>query len=149
MKHKPIMILIAAALMLGANGIAAAADKKPKADMGKYEYMNSCSLCHGTDGKNGSAINDLLKKVPPDLTTLSKRNNGIFPFDRVYAVIDGREPLLGHGERDMPAWGDRYMSSTESTKAAEYYMETPFDMGMYARSRILALIDFLNRIQIK
>ena len=47
----------------------------------------------------------------------------------------------------MPAWGARYSSDTE--KAAEYYMDVPYDAEMYARSRILALIDYLNRLQVK
>lgn len=140
-------LIVAAALLMGASGIVAAADMKPKVDLGKREYQNSCALCHGANGKGGGSINDLLKTAPTDLTTLSKKNNGVFPFDRIYAVIDGREMVKGHGDRDMPAWGNRY--TMESTKAAEYYMDVPYDMDMYARSRILALIDYLNRIQAK
>lgn len=148
MTRKYSRVLVAAALTVSLAGVASAADKKPKADVGKFEYENSCALCHGKDGKGGGAIVDLLKKAPTDLTTLSKKNNGVFPFERVYAVIDGREMIKAHGDRDMPAWGNRY--STDSMKAAEYYMDAPYyDMEMYTRSRILALIDYLNRIQAK
>ena len=148
MKRRHAKVLtIAALIMMGAGSFAAAADKKLKADLGKREYENSCALCHGKDGKGTGAINDLLKKSPPDLTTLAKRNKGVFPFDRLYAVIDGREIIRGHGDRDMPAWGDRY--SSDSVKAAEYYMDAPYDAEMFARSRILSLIDYLNRIQVK
>lgn len=148
MKRKHAKVLaIATLIMMGAGSFAAAADKKLKADLGKREYENSCALCHGKDGKGTGAINDLLKKSPPDLTTLAKRNKGVFPFDRLYAVIDGREIIRGHGDRDMPAWGDRY--SSDSMKAAEYYMDVPYDAEMFARSRILSLIDYLNRIQVK
>jgi|OpeIllAssembly_1097287.scaffolds.fasta_scaffold221775_2 mono/diheme cytochrome c family protein len=148
MKRRHAKVLtIAALIMMGAGSFAAAADKKLKADLGKREYENSCALCHGKDGKGTGAINDLLKKSPTDLTTLAKRNKGVFPFDRLYAVIDGREIIRGHGDRDMPAWGDRY--SSDSVKAAEYYMDAPYDAEMFARSRILSLIDYLNRIQVK
>lgn len=148
MKRKHAKALtITALIMMGAGGFAAAADKKLKADLGKREYENSCVLCHGKDGKGTGAINDLLKKPPTDLTTLAKKNNGVFPFDRVYAVIDGREITRMHGDRDMPAWGDRY--SSDSVKAAEYYSDVPYDAEMFARSRILSLIDYLNRIQVK
>ncbi|KAF0163495.1 MAG: hypothetical protein FD157_3142 [Rhodocyclaceae bacterium] len=147
MKNTSIAILVAAALMMGANGVAVAADKKVKVDLGKREYINSCVLCHGADGKGNGSVVELLKKKPTDLTTLSKKNSGVFPFDRVYAMVDGREMVMGHGDRDMPAWGNRY--STDATKAAEYYVDVPYDMEMYARSRILALIDYLNRIQAK
>lgn len=147
MKITSRMIIIAAALAVGGNGVAIGADKKAKTDWGKREYQNSCALCHGTDGKGSGSILDLLKKAPPDLTVLSKKNNGVFPFDRVYETIDGRQQIKAHGERDMPAWGDRY--STDTAKAAEYYVDVPYDMEMYARSRILALIDYLNRLQAK
>lgn len=148
MKRKHARVLtIAALMMMGAGGVASAAETALKADLGKREYENSCALCHGKDGKGTGAINDLLKKSPTDLTTLAKKNNGVFPFYRVYAVIDGRELVRGHGDRDMPAWGNRYSSDT--VKAAEYYMDVPYDAEMYARSRILSLIDYLNRIQVK
>jgi mono/diheme cytochrome c family protein len=145
MKSIPRTILISAVLIMGVNGIAVADDKK--VDIGKSEYMNSCALCHGLDGKGGGSVLDILKKSPADLTTLSKNNKGVFPFDRVYATIDGREMVMGHGDRDMPAWGNRY--SADTTKAAEYYMDVPYYTEMYVRSRILALIDYLNRIQAK
>jgi mono/diheme cytochrome c family protein len=148
MKREHARVLtIAALIMIGTGGNTSAADKSLKADPGKREYENSCALCHGKDGKGTGGINDLLKKAPTDLTTLAKKNNGVFPFDRVYAVVDGRVTVRAHGDRDMPAWGDRY--STDSAKAAEYYMDVPYDAEMYARSRIMALIDYLNRIQVK
>lgn len=147
MKNISKSLLIGAAVMMAAGGIASAAEKKVKADYGKREYQNSCVLCHGEDGKGNGSLVELLSKKPTDLTTLSKNNGGVFPFDRVYAMIDGRDMVKGHGDRDMPAWGNRY--SADATKAAEYYVDVPYDMEMYARSRILALIDFLNRIQTK
>lgn len=138
---------IAALIMLGAAGFASAADQSLKANQGKREFENSCALCHGKDGKGTGAINDLLKKAPTDLTTLAKKNGGVFPFERVYAMIDGRAMIRAHGDRDMPAWGDRYSADTE--KAAEYYRDVPYDAEMFTRARILALIDYLNRIQVK
>lgn len=148
MKRKQARGLVVAALItMGTSGFASAADKTLKADLGKREYENSCALCHGKDGRGTGAINDLLKRKPTDLTTLAKRNNGVFPVDRLYAVIDGREAIAAHGERDMPAWGARY--SGDSAKAAEYYVDVPYDAEMFARARILSLIDYLNRIQAK
>lgn len=147
MKRTHSTVMIIALLMTGASGFASAAEKKLKTDLGKIEYMNSCAFCHGQDGKGTGGINDLLKKSPTDLTTLSKKNNGVFPTARVSAMIDGREAVKAHGERDMPAWGGRY--SSDSMKAAEYYMDVPYDAEMYARARILSLIDYLNRMQVK
>jgi mono/diheme cytochrome c family protein len=150
MKSNVFRTTVLAALVLAGVGSAVAADKKLAIDPGKREYLNSCAVCHGTKGKleagEGAAI-DFLKTTPADLTTLSKRNGGVFPFERVYAVIDGRQAVKGHGSRDMPIWGDRY--SHETVKAAEYYVDMPYDMEMYVRGRILALIDYLHRLQAK
>lgn len=149
---KPILFstLAFAALAFAGGNVALAADKKAVTDPGKREYLNSCAVCHGAKGKleggEGAAI-DFLKTTPTDLTTLSKRNGGVFPFERVYAVIDGRQGVKGHGSRDMPIWGDRY--SQENVKAAEHYVDMPYDMEMYARGRIIALIDYLHRLQAK
>lgn len=142
-------MLASVGLIVAGIGTATAAEKATKIDRGAYEFRNSCALCHGTDGKGQAAIMDLLKTAPPDLTTLAKRNNGVFPVDRIYAVIDGREVIKSHGSRDMPAWGDRYLASGEGAKAGEYYGDAPYDMEMYARMRILSLVDYLNRIQVK
>lgn len=146
-KHTNTLAIATLMMMMGAGGYVSAADDSLKVDLGKREYQNSCALCHGKDGKGMGAINDLLKKAPTDLTTLAKSNNGVFPFDRVYAMIDGREMTRAHGDRDMPAWGDRY--SSDRVKAAEYYRDVPYDAEMFARARILSLIDYLNRIQVK
>jgi hypothetical protein len=44
----------------------------------------------------------------------------------------------------MPIWGRDYQ-----VKAAEYYMDVPYDAEAYVRTRILALVDYLNRLQAK
>lgn len=143
-------IAVIAALAVAAGGPVWAAEKKGGHDLGKSEYMNSCAVCHGVNGKVEGpevAAIEFLKTKPTDLSTLSRRNGGVFPFDRVYAIIDGRQMVSGHGTRDMPIWGQRY--SQEKAKAEEYYFDMPYDMEMYARSRILAIIDYINRIQVK
>ena len=43
--------------------------------------------------------------MPPDLTQFTKRNGGMFPSERVYRIIDGRD-VPSHGDREMPVWGD-------------------------------------------
>jgi mono/diheme cytochrome c family protein len=148
--HKPL-VLVMAAIMAAGFEVASAAEKKPEFDLGKSEYQNSCAACHGADGKGGGAVASSLKKAPSDLTTLAKRNNGVLPVDRLYAWIDGREAIGAHGERAMPIWGKRY--SSDSAEFAEYFSDKPrgawVELDMYVRTRILALIDYLNRIQAK
>jgi mono/diheme cytochrome c family protein len=149
MKYTSAVILALGALTLG-SGLAAAADKRAAVDLGKREYMNSCAVCHGATGKvQGAEVAgvEFLKTMPTDLSMLSKNNAGVFPFDRLYSVIDGRQQVKGHGSREMPIWGDRY--SREGAKAGEYYVDMPYDMDMYVRSRILALVDYIHRLQAK
>lgn len=115
---------------------------QPKVDLGKREYMNNCAACHGESGKGNGPYNDLLKRSSSDLTVLAKRNGGVFPVTKVYEVIDGGG--VGHGARDMPVFGQDYR-----IKAAEYYGDMPYDPEVYVRARILSLVEYLNRIQVK
>lgn len=131
-------IAAVAALALGTGVVMA----QQRVDVGKREYDNNCAACHGTNGKGNGPYAELLRKSPPDLTAMAKRNGGVFPMARAYEVIEGGG--VGHGTRDMPIWGQDY-----SIKAAEYYMDVPYNPEAYVRTRILALVEYLNRLQAK
>lgn len=133
-------ILIGAALVLGCAG-ALAADKM---DLGKREYMANCAVCHGATGKGDGPYAGLLDTRISNLTDLSRRNGGVFPFARVYQTIDGTQVPKAHGTRDMPIWGQDY-----KLKAAEYYVDMPYNPDTYVRARILALTEFLYQLQAK
>src|SRR5262245_34220863 len=75
------------------------------ANSGKPVFEQYCAQCHGRDGKGGGAASNLLTIKPADLTMISKKNDGTFPFWRVYGIIDGRENVKGHGSSEMPIWG--------------------------------------------
>jgi hypothetical protein len=45
---------------------------------------------------------------------------------------------------DMPIWGADYL-----LKYAADYADVPYDPEAYVRTRIVALVDYLNRIQVK
>ena len=81
----------------------------------------------------------------PSLTQLKKNNGGVFPFDRIYQVIDGRKEVLVHGPREMPVWGGVYRVETD--KVYDTYLgQYLADDGM-VRARILALIEYLSQLQ--
>lgn len=146
MKNFAISMSVVTALALGSAGMANA-QGKTKFDLGKKEYDAKCAVCHGHTGKGNGSYQDLLKYPASDLTVLKKQNGGVFPLDRVYGVIDGREAVRSHGDSEMPIWGKEY--SADKLRAAEYFVDVPYDMETYTRGRILALIDYLNRLQEK
>jgi len=73
---------------------------------GQVHYQRYCSVCHGKQGEGKGPLAEYLKITPTDLTQISKKNEGKFPFWRMYRIIDGREEIRGHGTRAMPIWGD-------------------------------------------
>jgi mono/diheme cytochrome c family protein len=114
-------------------------------DLGKWEYDASCASCHGRDGKGAGPFAQMLQVRMPDLTMLSKNNGGVFPIARVYNVIDGREEVKAHGTREMPIWGTRL-----TLRVAPDYADYNADAAeVFVRARILAVIDYLYRLQAK
>jgi mono/diheme cytochrome c family protein len=133
-----------AALLLGALVLAAPAMAADKLDIGKREYDASCASCHGLDGKGKGSFAEILQVSMPDLTTMARRNGGVFPISYAYNVIDGREEFKAHGTREMPIWG-RHLS----VRGAPVYDDYGYDADMFVRARILAVIDYLYRLQVK
>ncbi len=90
-----------------------------------------------------------LVKHPSDLTTLAKRSGGAFPTQLVWLMIDGRaEKDTGpHGTREMPVWGREYRQ--EVLRAAGPEGAAFAQPEWYVRGRIVALIDYMARIQAK
>lgn len=112
--------------------------------LGQQEYESSCAVCHGVDGGGAGPYVELLTPPVPDLRTLQKNNKGVFPFEKVYMVIDGRAEVRAHGPRDMPIWGDRYnKDAVEMVTMGEY----PGNREAYIRARILALISHISTLQ--
>src|SRR3990172_5771471 len=68
-----------------------------KMDFGKKEYESRCAVCHGSDGKGLGPYAGIINTRIADVTTLSKRNGGVFPAERVYEIIDGRQAIRAHG----------------------------------------------------
>lgn len=133
-----IALLAAGVMCMSVDGYA------QKADFGKREYDSKCAVCHGKLGKGDGPYAGIIDTRIADLTGLTKKNSGVFPLQRVYEVIDGRQAIKAHGTRDMPIWGTEYQ-----IRAAEHYMEAPYDPEAYVRTRVLALSEYINRLQAK
>jgi mono/diheme cytochrome c family protein len=116
-------------------------------DIGKREYVLSCAVCHGDSGRGDGPLVEFLKKPPTDLTKIQKNNKGVFPFARVYGVIDGRLPVLVHGPREMPIWGREYRQ--DAADLTRGFGINPEDAESYVRGRIIALIGYIYTLQEK
>jgi mono/diheme cytochrome c family protein len=98
-------------------------------------FKTYCAVCHGTSAHGDGPLAANMKKPPPDLTQFAARNGGVFPSALVARIIDGRQPVTGHGGPDMPVWGDAFRASrVESSEEA-------------VQARIKALVEHLERIQ--
>jgi mono/diheme cytochrome c family protein len=122
-------------------------------DIGKSEFQSSCASCHGTDGKGKGPVSEQLKVPPSDLTMLAKNNNGVFPTNAVYETIYGSKTIPAHGTREMPIWGERFnpiVSLPHYVDPSYWKMAGPAQSPeVVVRTRILAVIDYLSRIQQK
>ncbi len=84
---------------------------------GKMLYQRYCVACHGPEGHGDAPVTSALRERPPDLTTISKRNEGWFPERRIQDIVDGRFPV--HGRREMPVWG-HLLNADELILLSEY-----------------------------
>jgi mono/diheme cytochrome c family protein len=132
--------LVGACLAIAATGALG----QGKIDLGKREYDANCASCHGLKGTGDGPNRPYLTKAPTDLTTLARANGGVLPVNRLYESIDGSKMVPGHGSREMPTWGTEYR-----VKAGEYYMDSPYDAEAFTRAKILALIEYISRLQAK
>ena len=141
--------LMIASLTAGFAGAAQAED----IDIGKSEFQSSCASCHGADGRGKGPVSDQLKVAPPDLTMLAKNNNGVFPTNAVYETVNGSKTVPAHGTREMPIWGERFNPIINLPHAVDPYywkMAGPErSPEVVVRTRILSVIDYLNRVQQK
>lgn len=144
MKPRTFCTMTAVLILSSLSGTLLAADKF--VDVGKGEYNAACASCHGLQGLGDGPAADQMKAKMPDITGLAKTNNGVFPFDRVYQIIDGRQEIKAHGSREMPIWG------TAFRRQSSLYFDTYpalADPESAARSRILALTEYVYRLQRK
>ncbi len=90
-----------------------------EAAAGEVVYFRYCAACHGRSLKGDGPVAPGLVRKPIDLTELAKKNNGVFPYEKVAASIDGRQTTRMHGNPDMPVWGEIFTltSGTDAPNA--------------------------------
>jgi mono/diheme cytochrome c family protein len=106
---------------------------------GKHDFEHLCASCHGADGTGKGRV--LTEANPTDLTVLSAKNGGKFPFAHVYRIINGREMAEAHKRFAMPFWGEylRQQQGREPTPATDAAV----------KRRILGIVHYLETIQRK
>jgi mono/diheme cytochrome c family protein len=120
-------LLMVGAMSAGLASMAAFQDAKiwqrplqpTPAGGGAEMFLDYCASCHGRDGAGSGPVSPALKARITDLTTLAKRNNGVFPTERVRATIRGDLLVVAHGSKDMPVWGPafRYLGGGSHAEA--------------------------------
>ncbi len=99
-----------------------------------FQYY--CASCHGPDARGHGPAAPALRHSTPDLTLISQKNGGKFPYQQVKDIIAGTGSApLAHGNREMPIWGPVF-----------HQVETDQDWG---EVRLDAITKYLASIQQK
>lgn len=92
-----------------------------------------CASCHGSDGKGDGPVAPILRTPPSNLTSIAKRNRGVFPAKRLEVIIAADDLIAAHGTREMPIWGPIF-----------HQVEWDQDLG---EVRVQNLIKYVESIQ--
>ena len=103
---------------------------------GKVMFKQYCASCHGADAKGRGPATPTLNTRVPDLTTLTKRHDGKFPYDYVESVLRFGLGFAAHGSAEMPVWGPIFQYLENYNEAA-------------VRQRIRNLCEYLESLQQK
>ncbi len=122
------------------NAVTSLAQEYEVIEGGRYLYKKYCVTCHGIRGHGDGVKASSLTIRPANLTLLSKKSGGKFPFWETYRVIDGREQRLTHGPRDMPVWGVWFQIPDDE-------VSTETEWADQVRGRIWQLLAYLESIQ--
>jgi len=124
------------ALVLASARMASAAEP---IEASKALYLRYCASCHGPGGKGDGVASSFFRPKPADLTQLTKKNGGTFPFERTMQVIDGRDTPRAHGDPIMPVWGEIFQA--QSGWSINHRAEV--------QGKIMLITEYLRSIQEK
>lgn len=113
-------------------------DQSPPASVppGRQMFQDYCAACHGADGKGRGPVVPFFRLLPPDLTTLARRHDGVFPETYVTSVLLFGPGSAAHGSINMPVWGPIFRELDRYNEAA-------------VRQRMKNLCEYLESIQEK
>jgi len=131
-----VWVAAAACILVGR---PAQAVKDSTISAGKSFYTQYCAKCHGPAGKGDGPAGKDMKPPPSDLTQLSKKNGGKFPYMDVLDILDGETPSPAHGSTEMPAWGQTFQSDVGVESGAQAAV----------RGKLMLITDYLRSIQQK
>ena len=101
---------------------------------GVDNFHDYCSPCHGRAGRGDGPVAAALTPRPSDLTTLAKRNKGVFPRARVRDFITNGSPEIpAHGSGMMPVWGPTFRALDSSDRSVSI--------------RIANIVEYLSTLQ--
>jgi hypothetical protein len=109
-------------------------------EAGSKTYYRFCSICHGPNAKGNGLFSDHLVNTPPNLTLLSKTNNNIFPWLKLYSAIEGSNISPEHGTQEMPIWGNQFDLKTWGQADTDF-------SDVIVRGRIFEILVYLQSIQ--
>ncbi|MGE3275355.1 MAG: cytochrome c [Vicinamibacterales bacterium] len=132
-----LMLGLVGALAVPATTLAAGRQEAARGFDGGEEFRTYCAVCHGSGGRGDGPLAASMTVKPADLTAIAAANGGTFPAEDVFRTIDGRDPVKGHGGKDMPVWGDAFSRSARDS--------SPEDV----KARIDALVRYIERLQVK
>lgn len=132
-----------AAVLLLVLSVAPEARADEALEQGGKDFIALCAPCHGAVGKGGGPRAGALHKRPADLTAIRTRY-GRFPEDMIFETIAGLDMPNDHGSRDMPVWGDVFVSEGVGTSTKPEDAMTASDD---ASRRIMALVRYIESIQ--
>lgn len=130
-------VLVAGVLFAPALVTTATAQEHQQTTPGSEVFRTYCASCHGTSARGDGPLAGSMIRKPANLMEIAKRNGGEFPSEMVFKVIDGRQPVKGHGGPDMPVWGDVFTRSRDVGDAER------------VKGVIQSLVDFLGGIQLR
>ena len=138
--HLKFISALMASLLLTNLTTSAQESEDMKANSGKSDYLLFCAACHGRSGNGDGSLAPALKTPPADLTSLSAKNGGVFPYNEIVKIIDGRQMIASHGIREMPVWGWQFRQEATENKV-------PLPAELEVKNRISNLANYIAALQ--